>query len=461
MALCADNCGFYGSISIDGKEGLFCTLCSRKYIVIEKKPIQNQSGCNKSSEMDTHALYDAIYHDHDGVQMSRILDANPRLLNAVIDDQWHATALHCAADQGLTSLVLQLLQRKGIEIDKRNKNGCTALYYACFFGHLDMLKILLGAKASTELARSTGDTPLYAACQKGHLSAVCLLLEHKAQPDPEETTQTGDTPLYVACQNGHLEAVEPMLRFKANPNKARKDGITPLYVASQNNHLQTVKLLLQYKALPNKSRQDGIAPLWIAAQFGNIDAMKLLLEYGAEPDQPRAEGTTPLYIATEKNHVDIVKMLLELKCSPNSARQNHATPLLSNVIQDRVEIVSLLLDAGAAAVDTETWGKVSKWARSDKVTAMLKAAGNPRDRREAFLAKLSRPKCQRQWARVFAASSGWTAVENVPQVQPAQPLQQFFVEYPGLTPFIGRCMLSYYNNHNTTPLEELDGSGSL
>ena len=148
MSLCADNCGFYGSISIDGKEGLFCTVCSRKYIVAKKNPIQNQSGGNSL------ALYDAIYHDNDGVEMSRILDANPGLLNAVIDEQWNATALHCAADQGLTSLVLQLLQRKGIEIDKRNKNGCTALYYACFFGHYDMLKILLEAKARTDIARS-------------------------------------------------------------------------------------------------------------------------------------------------------------------------------------------------------------------------------------------------------------------------------------------------------------------
>ena len=148
MSLCADNCGFYGSISIDGKEGLFCTVCSRKYIVDKKKPIQNQSGGNSL------ALYDAIYHEHDGFKMSCILDANPGLLNAVIDKQWDATALHCAADQGLPSLVQQLLQREGIDIDARNRNGCTATYYACFFGHLEMLKILLEAKARTDIARS-------------------------------------------------------------------------------------------------------------------------------------------------------------------------------------------------------------------------------------------------------------------------------------------------------------------
>ena len=40
---------------------------------------------------------------------------------------------------------------------------------------------------------------------------------------------------------------------------------------------------------------------------------------------------------------------------------------------------------------------------------------------------------------------------QVPQILPSQPLQQFFVNYPGLTPFIGRCMVPYFNN--TTSLE--------
>ena len=50
---------------------------------------------------------------------------------------------------------------------------------------------------------------------------------------------------------------------------------------------------------------------------------------------------------------------------------------------------------------------------------------------------------------------------QVPQVQPTQPLQQFFVEYPGLTGFIGRCVLSYYSNHNTTSLEGAAGFDSV
>ena len=41
---------------------------------------------------------------------------------------------------------------------------------------------------------------------------------------------------------------------------------------------------------------------------------------------------------------------------------------------------------------------------------------------------------------------------QVPLLLPAYPLQQFFLDYPGLTPYIGRCMIPYFNN--TASLEK-------
>merc|ERR1712025_464625 len=68
----------------------------------------------------------------------------------------------------------------------------------------------------------------------------------------------------------------------------------------------------------------------------------------------------------------------------------------------------------------------------------------------AFLEKKEeekeRRKCQRQWARVLSASSGLTTVADVPQLAPSKPLQQFLKEFPGLSAFIIRIVLSYFNN---------------
>ena len=128
--------------------------------------------------------------------------------------------------------------------------------------------------------------------------------------------------------------------------------------------------------------------------------------------------------------------------------------------------------------------------------------------------QLLRPACLRQWARVLAASAGCTAVgdvrvfvcstfsitmrinvrvysglgkvlnlmikgntgirmdmvcimicvnftflvclisSQVPQELSSQPLQRFFADFPGLTGFIGRIMLSYFDNTITLNQED-------
>lgn len=273
--------------------------------------------------MTTHELYDAVWNKCDEVEVSRILDANPELLNAIIDEEWGAGVLHCAIEKRLPQLVRKLLQRKDIDVNMCNINGCTSLYYSGSFSlNVELVKLLLEHKADVNLKRKTGATVLDSACQTNHIALVQLLLETKISP--------------------------------ARPT-----------------------------------------------------------------------------------------------------RQDKVSPLLTCVDYNRVELVRILLDAGADTTEkimTDSWGSPLKWAKSDEVKAMLEAPGPARERRKKYLAKLIRPACQRQWARVIAASSGITSVADVSRVAPARPLQHFLANFPGLTGFIGRVILCYFNN--TVDLEE-------
>ena len=102
---------------------------------------------------DGRALYDAVWNKADGAEVSRILDANPTLINAVIDEEWQAGVLHCAIEKGLSQIVKQLLERENIDVNMRNINSCTPLYYSCSFGHADLAELLLKSKARTDLCR--------------------------------------------------------------------------------------------------------------------------------------------------------------------------------------------------------------------------------------------------------------------------------------------------------------------
>lgn len=59
--------------------------------------------------------------------------------------------------------------------------------------------------------------------------------------------------------------------------------------------------------------------------------------------------------------------------------------------------------------------------------------------------KRIRRACQRQWARVLAGSADIEGMSVVHQVELSRPLQQFFLEYPGLTKQIAGIMIRFVN----------------
>ena len=111
--------------------------------------------------MYKQSLYDAVCKG-DGAEVSRILDANPKVLNAVIYEEKQAAVLHCAVEKSpaktRTQIVQQLLLRKNIDVNMRNVNGSTPLYYASFFGRVNATKLLLEHKARIDMNRKVSHT---------------------------------------------------------------------------------------------------------------------------------------------------------------------------------------------------------------------------------------------------------------------------------------------------------------
>ena len=187
--------------------------------------------------------------------------------------------------------------------DELRRNVITALITACFFGHLEVVK-LLAANADKNQAAKNGKTALYIACEKGHAEVVTILIdagatrtrpprtaprrctspregrrdrhdaarrERRREPGrlpwhhaaahrlPEglrrgRTGRRGErhggpgrqpwrTPLWTACRNGHIEVVATLLAANADVNQADNDGVTPLFIASANGHTETPRLL--------------------------------------------------------------------------------------------------------------------------------------------------------------------------------------------------------------------------
>ncbi|MEI2986667.1 MAG: ankyrin repeat domain-containing protein [Alistipes inops] len=72
-----------------------------------------------------------------------------------------------ACRNGQKNIAKLLLERGGIDLNRRDAEGNTALHYACREGFRDLAMLLLEKGADASSANNRGETPLHAAAPKG------------------------------------------------------------------------------------------------------------------------------------------------------------------------------------------------------------------------------------------------------------------------------------------------------
>lgn len=116
------------------------------------------------------------------------------------------TALMFAAFNGHSDIVLELLDRDA-GIDRRDLMGRTALLYAATGPFPETVRILLDKGAEPNVVDSDEHfSPLMHAAAEGNLDVVKILLE--AGSDPTLTDVDGDNAAHFARQAGHLEVAD-------------------------------------------------------------------------------------------------------------------------------------------------------------------------------------------------------------------------------------------------------------
>lgn len=87
----------------------------------------------------------------------------------------NATALHKASSRGYNLMVEALLER-GAQVDPIDWSSRTPLYWACFHGHIEVIKVLLKFKADPFFQDQSGVSPRFLLEERGDEAALCLFL---------------------------------------------------------------------------------------------------------------------------------------------------------------------------------------------------------------------------------------------------------------------------------------------
>lgn len=325
----------------------------------------------KSMQEDTPSMNSirlAAFTGHEQV-MSLVLSKAHNNIDE--EDESGRSALYWACKFGNISIVHMLLTR-GADVDG-GSDPCsiTPLCTVAETGRVELANILLQKGANVNKAGFNGLTPLHITIKEGHIEMMKMLLHHGANVNQKIVTgstshriyvETNDldvlmgkganknryvwTPLHIAAKKGHIETVKTLLGLGARTDMANLYEETPLHVAVETGHVEVAKMLLENDvSMEIASHRD--AALKVAAQNGDIEMMKILRSKGANVNPQNREVDTPLHIAVKQGHIEVVKKLLEWGANVNIKNPYQKTPLHIACENRHVEVVGILSKKGA------------------------------------------------------------------------------------------------------------------
>ena len=276
--------------------------------------------------------------------------------------------IHKAAEEGrLEDLKKAILE--GSYIDSIDEMGKTPLTYACDYKGSDECAEFLLSKGADPNSKGTGsDGPLSYACMYGHLKRVRLLLD--AGADVNHSGGYGRTPLMHATGGESEDCTEIMklLLIKGADVSARDEGDDDAFTNALSSNLWKIpaerfKLLIDYKYNVNSVKTKyyhGQTPLMWACFCGKFDAVKVLVEAGADVNQKEKRGETAIISAMQsgpKDFPEIVEYLLDHGADPNSGSQFGNTPFQYAAEKGYISIIEKLIEKGVNIEQTEKYGK--------------------------------------------------------------------------------------------------------
>jgi ankyrin len=343
-----------------------------------------------------HRVIEGPLKSGDGVSIVRLLARRGADVN--IRDKHHLTPLHVASyrqhlksvrvlldlgasfsaedSQGRTPLhhvlegpfisedgagVVQLLVKRGAEVNTPDNNDITPLHIASYRRKLKSVRVLLNLGADINAEDSQGRTPLHQvfgdeSIHEDSFSVVRLLVERGANVNAPDKHHL--TPLHFASYRQHLESVRVLLNRGAHVNAEDSQGRTPLQQVFEGNpspkdSVGVVQLLVERGANVNTQDRHHQTPLHFASYRQHLESVWVLLNHRANVDAEDSQGQTPLHRVLEapsifEDGVHIVRLLAERGTDVNTQRnKDHMTPLhLASHCQHR-KLVCMLLNLGA------------------------------------------------------------------------------------------------------------------
>ncbi len=250
-----------------------------------------------------------------------------------------------AAKEGQISKIQEHL-KKGIDVNALDYDNNTALFWASWQGHEDIVELLCKIGAYVDIPCYNEATALIAAAMHGHTRCVEILLNYNANINLQDNKK--QTALLLAVSShGKTDIVELLCRRDAAVDIHNIDGATALLAAAEKGFTKCVEILLKYQANINFHAKNKQTAMYLASLNGHVDTLELLCSQGAAVDIADLKGATALIISAQKGHKKCTEILLNHKAMKNWQDEHKNTALHWASWSGHVGTVDLLCAQGA------------------------------------------------------------------------------------------------------------------
>ncbi|MBN1904113.1 MAG: ankyrin repeat domain-containing protein [Deltaproteobacteria bacterium] len=268
--------------------------------------------------------------------------------------------------------------QSGVDCNKKDKQGKTALYYASGFEEIiflllengadptidlddwnnsflnavshdrvKMVEAMVKAGASLEYIHKTnGHTPLTMAMTFyfSHKSNEMLKLLLQLGADPNKKSLF-EYPLDAAIQSDNWEGVDILVKAGANKVNLKKENA--LFLSIHLKDIESLKMLLKERFETRPGDYVYERAIIQAASTGYDEGIKLLVDSGVSPDSKY--DSTPLMVAAKKGRLATIETLIKLGADVNKTDDYGFSPLDVSLLFNHKECENLLRNNSAVA----------------------------------------------------------------------------------------------------------------
>ncbi|XP_066511960.1 death-associated protein kinase 1-like isoform X2 [Hoplias malabaricus] len=254
--------------------------------------------------------------------------------------------------------IIDVLMKKGADIQALDKSGANAIYYASRHGHMETLKFLHEKKCPLDIQDKSGETALHVAARYGNVDVVLYLCSIHANPDLTDREQ--ETPLHCAAWHGYSAVARSLCEAGGDVNARNREGESPLLTASARGFRDIVECLLEHGADMDSTDKDGHIALHLAVRRCQVEVVKCLLNHHCYVDHQDRHGNTPLHIACKDGNLPVVSLLCAAKANLDIPNKFGRTPLHIAASHGGLEVVRYLCVAGANTEAITNDGKTAE-----------------------------------------------------------------------------------------------------